>query len=188
MSTNTNLRYLKGIIENDFSVLQEIYRNSLPQVSKYILQNSGTSDDAKDVFQEGILAVFRRAAKGDLVLTTEFHYYIFAVCKKIWLKKLKKNRFQQVPLAQVEEYMMEEDHLEANWVKSQKWALFNQQFEKLSEECRKVLKMMFGKQSSKEIAAQMGYSEDYAKRKKYKCKNRLADMIKTSADYQRLMS
>ncbi|MEM9920392.1 MAG: sigma-70 family RNA polymerase sigma factor [Bacteroidota bacterium] len=185
MNTQLNSKYLKGIKENNFSVLQEIYRESLPQVAKYIKKNSGELDDAKDVFQEGILVVFRKVQNDELELTTDFHYYLFGVCKKIWLKKLKKKNLKRVPFEDLEVSMME-DPLEIDWDKSQKWTLFNRQFERLSEECRKVLKMLFNKKSGKEIAAAMGYSEDYAKRKKYKCKNKLADLIRSSPEYKSL--
>ena len=57
MDESKNARYLQGIAENDYAVLQEIYRESLPEVVKYVKQNSGTLDDAKDVFQECILEI-----------------------------------------------------------------------------------------------------------------------------------
>jgi RNA polymerase sigma factor (sigma-70 family) len=180
-----NKDYLSGIAENDYKVLELIYKHSLPEVSKHIKKNSGTFEDAKDVFQEGILVVFKQVREEKLTLTTSFHNYLFSVCKKIWLKKLKKKSRKEVAIQGIEEYSYEET-FEEDFIKTKKWGLFNKQFQLLPEECQKVLKMMFNGRSSKEIAQEMGYTEEYAKRKKYKCKSSLSTLIKDSSEYKNL--
>ena len=185
MGSQPEVDYVKGIAENDLAVLQLIYRESLPEVIKFVKRNSGTVDDAKDVFQEAILIIFRKVSNKELELTTRFHLYLFSICKRIWLKKLKINRNREVPFAAEKEFGFEE-HLEEQFLKSRKWALFHKKFQQLSEECRQALKMLFNGRSSKEIAETMGYSEDYAKRKKYKCKLQLAELIKNDPDYNAL--
>ena len=185
MNVTLNNELVRGIVENDLTILKRIYKESLPEVIKYVKRNSGTEDDGKDVFQEGIIVIFQKASEGSLELTTSFHNFLFTVCKRIWLKKLRKRTGQKVPFDEVLEYM-DEDDLEAAFLKSQKWELFNKRFMDLSEECRQVLKMLFNKVSGKEIAEKMGYTEDYAKRKKYKCKQSLADLIKSDPNYKQL--
>lgn len=87
MCTITNKEYLSGIANNDFSLLQKVYEQSLPEVIRYVKKNSGTLDDAKDVFQEGIMVIFKKVKEDRLVLTTSFHVFLFMVCKRIWFKK-----------------------------------------------------------------------------------------------------
>jgi RNA polymerase sigma factor (sigma-70 family) len=186
MSVKKNAEYLRGIKENDFTILEKIYKESLPEVIKYIKRNSGTTDDAKDVFQEGILVIFDKVKEGKLELTTSFHVFLFIVCKRIWLKKLKKRGNKEVTLEENLEFGYEINY-EERFLKTQKWNLFNQKFEELAEECRKVLKLLFNGFSGKEIAEAMGYTEEYAKRKKYKCKLSLADLIKKDSTYQNLI-
>lgn len=185
MNVTLNNELVRGIVENDLTILKRIYSESLPEVIKYVKRNSGTEDDGKDVFQEGVIVIFRKASAGDLELTTSFHNFLFTICKRIWLKKLRKTTGKEVPFDQVLEYS-DEDDLDEAILKSQKWELFNKRFMDLSEECRQVLKMLFNKVSGKEIAEKMGYTEDYAKRKKYKCKQSLADLIKSDPNYQQL--
>ncbi len=185
MSKITNEDFLRGIAENDYTVLELIYKKSLPEVTKYVKKNSGTFEDAKDVFQEGILVVYNKVKEDKLRLTTSFHYYLYSVCKKIWLKKLKKRKGKEVSFESDEEYSYIET-FDEDFIKTRKWILFNKKFNSLSEECRKVLKMMFNGRSSKEIAREMGYTEEYAKRKKYKCKLALTTLIKKSSEYNNL--
>lgn len=181
----SNEAYLEGIAKNDLSILKKIYDNSLPEVIKYVKRNSGTTDDAKDIFQEGILVVFRKIQSGNFELTTDFHVFLFIVCKRLWLKKLKKSGIKEVTLEPNWEFSMEED-FDERFIQSRKWSLFYEKFQNLATECRKVLKMLFNGRSGKEIAETMGYTEDYAKRKKYKCKLSLADLIKKDPEYKSL--
>ena len=60
-------------------------------------------------------------------------------------------------------------------------------FQALAEECRKVLQLLFNGKSGKEIAQEMGYTEEYAKRKKYKCKLSLAQLIKQDPEYKAIL-
>ena len=183
MDTARNEKYLKGIAQNDISVIKEIYKNSLPEVAKYVKKNSGSFDDAKDVFQEGILVVFKKVVNGQLNLTTDFHVFLYHVCRRIWLKKIKKTYGKEVTLDGLEEYGIE-DNIEEQFIESRKWALFNQKFRLLAEECRKVLQMLFNGSSGKDIAETMGYTEEYAKRKKYKCKIALTELIKNDPEFE----
>ena len=185
MNAMSNAEYLKGIAKNDLIVLKKIYKESLPEVVKYVKRNSGTLDDAKDVFQEGILVIYKKVNEDSLELTTRFHVYLFMVCKRIWLKKLRKKGNKEVPFEDVLEFSFE-DNFEEQFIKTRKWQLFNKKFQSLTDECRKVLKMLFNGNSSKEIAAVMGYTEDYAKRKKYKCKISLANLIKNDPEFKNL--
>jgi RNA polymerase sigma factor (sigma-70 family) len=186
MSALTNDEYIRGIATNDHSVLQNIYQVSLPEIAKYIYRNTGTEDDAKDVFQEGILVLYRKIKAENLTLTTSFHVFLFSVCKRIWLRKLKKRGKKEVPFEDNDAFIYEEE-LEESFIKRRKWSLFNKKLEQMSEECRNVLRMFFDGRSGKEIAQQMGYSEDYAKRKKYKCKLSLTDLIKKDPEYKYLI-
>lgn len=187
MNTLIDTDYLKGIASNNYKILQQIYRESLPEVTKYVKRNSGTADDAKDVFQEGILVIFRKVSNNSLELTTSFHVYLFSVCRRIWLKKLKKKGDKSVTFEDSGEYSYEED-FEEYFLRTRKWKLFNQKFQLLADECQKVLRMLFNGHSSKEIGITMGYTEEYAKRKKYKCKISLAELIKKDPEYRNIVT
>lgn len=185
INKQSNEDLLKGILENDLAILNKIYQDSLPEVIKYVRKNSGTLEDAKDVFQEGIIVIFNKVKTNSLKLTVSFHVFLFMVCKRIWLKKIKKSYKKEVTLEDEMVFSIE-DNYEENLLQSKKWHLFNRKFQELAEECRKVLKMLFNGKSGKEIAEAMGYTEEYAKRKKYKCKVGLTNMIKNDIEYKNL--
>jgi len=187
MNLTIQAEYVAGIARNDTSVLQKIYKESLPEVIKYIKKNSGNLDDAKDIFQEAILIIYNKSKQETLELTTTFHVYLFSICKNLWLKKLRSKSSQVLPLSATWGFKVDTDY-EEQFIKSRKWKLFNKKFQSLAEECQKVLQMLFNGQSGKEIAAAMGYTEDYAKRKKYKCKLSFMDLVRKDPEFRALTS
>jgi DNA-directed RNA polymerase specialized sigma24 family protein len=54
----------RRFLEHDRATLKEIYSKNYPSVEAYINQNSGSSDDAKDIFQEAITAAWLNAKEG----------------------------------------------------------------------------------------------------------------------------
>ena len=46
---------LKGLAQNDRKAIEIIYTNHYPIIQALIISNNGTYDDAKDIFQEGMI-------------------------------------------------------------------------------------------------------------------------------------
>lgn len=174
-------KYLEGIKNSDKAVLDEIYKKDFPFLKKFVLNNNGDENDAKDVFQDALISVFRRLQKEDFEIRTTFGSYIFSVGKFIWFKKLKK----KPNTSSIEDFQIgEESKIAEVSIEEQKHLLFEKIFKKLGEDCRKVLGFRFEKINFKKIAELMEYtSEEYARRKKYLCTKELVKRIKEDPDY-----
>lgn len=61
-------------------------------VLKYVLRNSGTREDAEDLLQDGVLVVLQRMERPEFILRVPPHAYLFAVCRNLWLKRLRDDR------------------------------------------------------------------------------------------------
>ena len=178
-------QFIKGILENDFQVLEKIYVEHLPTVVAMVKRNSGSMEDARDVFQEAIVVVFRKAALPDFELTTSFGGYLYSICRYIWLRQLKKKHRLEVTLEPGEVYIADGD-MEALLLETEKRQLFQQKLAELGQECRKVLQLFFAGTPLKEIARQMNYTEDYIKKKNLKCKEKLVVSVRSDPRYQEL--
>ena len=66
-------RQFIGLKESDEKVLQYIYVSNYPRIEQYVLGNNGTADDARDIYQEAFLAVWRNV---QLVCFAEFVFYL----------------------------------------------------------------------------------------------------------------
>ncbi len=180
--STTDFYFLEGIKANDTKTLNEIYQRFLPSVKKYVLANSGTQSDALDVFQDGLMVVYKKLKNEDLQLSSTFHTYLFSVCKFIWFNQLKK-KHRKIVQSEPTLDIIADVNIEHEYMELEKQKLFESKLNELPSESMKVLKLFLSKKSIKQIANIMGYTEAYAKRKKYKAKMQLISAIKADSRY-----
>jgi RNA polymerase sigma factor (sigma-70 family) len=181
---------ISGIKNRDSNILKFIYSDLFPLVERLIRQNSGTYDEAKDVFQEAMIAIFNQLKEKDIQLEVKFSTYFLSVCLKIWHNRLRKRNSEQKYLY-TEAFEIIELH-EYDTVKldeQMKYSLYQKHFQMLKDECKKILGWFLDKSSLKEIAERMGFkSENYAKKRKFYCKEYLVNSIKSDPDYNEIVS
>jgi len=74
-----------------------LYKSVFPAVARYVSQMGGTFDEAKDIFQDALVAWYEKAASDGFVLRSDERAYLFGISKNLWLKKHRHNT-QYVPL------------------------------------------------------------------------------------------
>jgi len=94
MATHNDQKYIRALLNNDSALIEEIYKKCSPQCIKFIKNNRGTKDDAKDIFQNTISYVYSKAKtaleKGsELILTAPICAYLFPIYKGRWYNELK---------------------------------------------------------------------------------------------------
>lgn len=187
MSDLDPARLLEGIRQREHKILSRIYVKYYPIVLRYILNNSGSESDAKDVFQESIIVIYTLASDKSFEIREQFAAFIIGIAKRIWLKQIRHNEVKKRYVdesknvdEQVEEHPSDEeleDELEL--------ALIRKHIVNLGEECRKVLMMAAEGVKNEEIAQKQGYkSESVVRVKKSKCKNALINMIKKDPNFK----
>ena len=171
---------LEGIKENNTGVLKLVYKDYFPGIKRFIENNSGNTEDARDIFQEAILIVYRKLKMNELILTGSFKNYLYSVCKLLWLKQLEKRKKSKT--SNGSNFNPGLDFIDdVTDLKEQndRYRLYWQHFEGLGDDCQKVLRLFLDKVPLKQIADIMGYSsEQYAKKKKFQCKEALVRRIK----------
>ncbi len=173
---NTDLYFIRGILNNEAPVLSEIYRRFLPVLFGMLRRNGGTFEDAKDVFQEALVVVFHHAARPGFQLTAPFQSYLLGIGRFIWLRQLKKNARLEVTSEPEERFDIEED-LEQRIFESEKRNLYREKFKRLGADCRQLLQRFFDREPLLHIAEDMGYTADYVKKKNKVCKAKLMELI-----------
>jgi DNA-directed RNA polymerase specialized sigma24 family protein len=71
-SIHADQYYIEALLHNETQVVGEIYRRFAPKVKYYVLQNSGSADDAADIFQESLVDIYNQAKYKDLRLSCPF--------------------------------------------------------------------------------------------------------------------
>lgn len=182
-----NQKYLDGISQNNARIVKEIYEEFFPAILHWVNKNRGAQVDAEDIFQEALISIFRRLKKGELTIEHRFNTYLFAICKRIWFKRLKKPDFNVTSPDELALSSTEDELITKAMERTEMYELFRTKLLQLGTDCQKVLQLHFVKKSFKEIAEALKYTgEEYARRKKYLCKNELTKLIKADVRYREL--
>lgn len=149
-------------------------------VQALILNNSGNSDDAKDIFQEALIVLYEKVKTGQFELNCQIKTYVYSVARRLWLKRLLlQNRFS-IGDATDETVGVEED-IEAHEERDNEFNMMEKAMNALGEPCKSLLEAFYlQKKGMQEIAADFGYTNaDNAKNQKYKCLMRLKKLFFT---------
>lgn len=154
-------RYLSALCTGNSSLLDEIYRKHAREVLLWVLKNNGDADDAQDLFQDALMAIYDRYCGRDFQLTGAFGGLIMAICRRKWFDRLaQKKREEGVRNSQAERYTEEAPEWEAAEeaiLQQKRQECLAKVFEMLSEQCRQLLSLLTGGETTVEqIAQQLG--------------------------------
>lgn len=179
-----NEEYIKGLLNNNHQILQAIYKNYAHRVQHHIVKNGGTVDDAKDVFQDALMIIYKNAQKDDFKLTSKFYTYLFGVCRFVFDRKMKKNRSKSMTNHDFDGYIYEKD-LEKDLLMQEKVSFFQEKFCKLDNSCQKILELFFAKVSMEDIAIKLKLKNAHTTRnRKYRCQKKLEELIREDRRYR----
>lgn len=164
---------LQRIKRGDESALDYLYRKHYKMMAKMILRNSGTEDEAKDVFQDALIVFWEKVVSDRLVLTSKISTFLYSICQNLWRKEL--DRKSKLSAEQADNVDDTDPDLQ------ERIAIVNQCIAMLGDTCKRLLThYYFDKLSMSDIAEKMGFANaDTAKTKKYKCKQELDKKIKS---------
>jgi RNA polymerase sigma factor (sigma-70 family) len=157
---------IDGLRRRDNRVLAFIYKTFYPPIVKFILTNSGTEEDAKDIFQEALIVVFRNIKeKSDFKLESGFQTYLYSIARLLWLKHLRDSRNQDRNLKENHPYIEFEEPKPFN-EEDIRYSVYQRAFLNMPPDCQNILKMSVDGISQKEIAEKLGFkSENYIKKR-----------------------
>ena len=181
---------LKGLKEKRADCIRHLYREFFPLTRSIVEKNSGSYQDAEDVFQDGIIVLYQKLLCAPLILNCSLKTFFFSICRNIWLQRLdrKWRLLYQDDLVNEPEEEYDSTGLDINEEKLEKSRLYQTHFLSLPPDCQKILKMFLSKVSLKEISDRMGFKDaTYAKTRKYLCKNMLRKKILKDPKYQRFL-
>lgn len=170
---------LKGLALNDSRAIETIYKDNFAVIQAFIMQNNGSYDDARDVFQEAMIALYEKAQTESFVLTCQIKTYVYSICRRLWLKRLQQLGRYSNKVDNLEETVPVEEDLEIHEKRNAEFAIMDRAMNSLGEPCKSLLEGYYlKKMGMQELAAEFGYTNaDNAKNQKYKCLMRLKKLF-----------
>jgi|GEM_PF-30102 len=166
---------LEGLAASDKRAVETIYRENFNMVQALIINNNGSSDDAKDIFQEAMMVLYEKVRSGGFELNCQIKTFVYSVSRRLWLKRLQQQNRYAAPGDNMEAVVQVEDDLEAHEQRNAEFDMMESAINHLGEPCKSLLEAYYlQKQTMQVIAASFGYTNAAnAKTQKYKCLMRL---------------
>jgi RNA polymerase sigma factor (sigma-70 family) len=173
---------IRGIQCSDDRALAQLYKEYADMVGNLVRTNSGTGDDADDIFQDAIIILYEKIKSGKFVLSSSLKTFIYSISRNLWLYRLRQMK-KNIEINESLIVLPEDETGTDNFYEEG-----GQQYDMMScirllgESCRKILLMFYyDKLSTKEIAVKLNLAgSDYVKTQKYRCLQKLKSFYQKS--------
>ncbi|MFZ2899543.1 MAG: sigma-70 family RNA polymerase sigma factor [Saprospiraceae bacterium] len=164
-------------LNGDPLALKKLMDRLFPLILKLVQSNSGTHEDAQDVFMYGITELFVKAQQGTLRQEAQLSTILYAICRNHWLKTLRKNNPNAELTNDLENVLINIDpEDEEDWERIQ---VIRQQMEHLSKTCRRLIELVFHTDlDMQQIADELGLTYGSARVRKTECLAKLRELVK----------
>jgi len=169
---------LKALANNDSKATEAIYKDNFNMVLAFVVNNNGTYDEARDIFQEAMITLYQKAKSDSFVLTSQLKTYIYSICRRLWLKRLQQLGKTSNGVENFESVAVDDD-VEILERRNAELGIMDRAMNSLGEPCKSLLEAFYiEKKSMDQIALLFGYTNaDNAKNQKYKCLMRLKKLF-----------
>jgi RNA polymerase sigma factor (sigma-70 family) len=141
-------QYIQAIRDNNQNSIGQLYRQYYPQAKRWIEQHGGNADDAQDVFQDTLIALFEKAKDSSFTLTCPIGALLHVIYSRKWIDNIrKKGRNTEV---RIDDYKRYEEVYPPDTLEIAEQALEEQAkqtkiglaFKLLSELCQQLLTLL----------------------------------------------
>ena len=182
----TDKEIVEGLRNRHGNVVRYLSAKYLPLVRLMVVKRGGTSEDAKDVFQEGLMVVIENIDSRQFALTCKFKTYLYCICEHLWQRVARQKKSVSLYLDRLEDPVEDVD-LSGKLDDEVCWEMFISAFDTLDSLGQTILKLYWLKLSPADIAEMLGYSYTYIKKKKCEAQAELTEKVKNHPEYKKIM-
>ena len=158
----------------------------LPMIRLMVKELGGSSEDARDLFQEGLIIILEKLDSREFILTCKFRTLLYCICENLWKSILRK----QVSAANYFATRIEADGEKdpAEIMDNKMYAeIFKKAFKSIDPVGKAILKLYWKDMSHQEIADKLGYTNGYVRKKKCQAQAELTEKVRRHPDYRRII-
>ena len=156
-----------AIKTNDSVALKALYISNYPKIESLVLSNSGTKEDAKDVYQDAFIAVWKNIKNKTFIPINEsaIQGYLYTIAKNKWMDIVKSSRFKKTKSAFNNQLLINKsddlNDLNEEESENKKLNLAMDAFKNLGQPCKQLLTTFyFEKKSLRDIASELNIEEN----------------------------
>ncbi len=178
---------IRRFAANDRQTLETIYKENYPAVVHYVVKNNGEETDAKDIFQDAVLAAWLNVKEGKFDInngSASLGGYIYQIAKFKWLDKLKSKKHRSTIRLVVDERNDDTDaEVDELDIQEKRLKGLSEMYQNLGDKCKAILtRFYYDKKSLAEIGKDLNYDAATLRTLKYRCMNKLRQMYQDKMD------
>jgi RNA polymerase sigma factor (sigma-70 family) len=185
MTEFTDKEIIECLRSRQSYVVRYLSDRYLPMIRLMVTQMGGTTEDAKDIFQDGLVIMLEKIDSNSFILTCKFKTFLYSVCENLWKSVLEKRRSAANYFNRRIESTPDHDFTEV--YDNQFYEnVFKEVYETLDPICQKILMLYWQDYSQIEIAEKLGYTYGYVRKKKCECQAALLKRINNHPDFRQM--
>ena len=154
----------------------------MPMIRLMVYQKGGSNEDARDIFQDGLIIMLEKLDNKEFALTCKFKTFLYCVCENLWKSVLDKRLAAANYISRRSEPETEKDFTDQ--IDHQMYEdIFREVFETLDPIGKKILTLYWQEISPQEIAEKLGYTYGYVRKKKCEAQSELTEKVKKHSGY-----
>ena len=85
----TDEELIEAMRRGDSWALDTVYKRHFGLVQKFIVNNSGTREEAQDIYQEAVIVLYEKVNDAGFTLECAIATFLYSVSRRLWLKHLR---------------------------------------------------------------------------------------------------
>lgn len=175
---------IRAIKTNNSLVLNKLYLDNFKKTEMFVVQNQGSSQQAKDIYQEAFIAMWKNIRAGNFTpeSPTAIESYLYQIAKNKWTDYLRSAVFKKSQPLPPQVALPSEEKTMAHFQEEDRQVTLTQQaFSQLGNACKQLLTdFYFSKKPLREIAKNLNISEASTRNKKYRCIQKLKEIAQAA--------
>ncbi len=186
MQTNSHQHFFNRSLTKNEIDYKSVYTSCFPMIRSMVFKNSGTVDDARDIFQDTILVLFQNSTNDKFELNVGTCTYLYSIARNKWLKHIRDHG-RITGLDGTEEQADEKSFVDDDEQK-QRQRLLIKHLGSMGEKCQNIIKLYFEGMPGEQISSELGYSSyEYYRVAKNRCIENLKKLIQSDPVFKELI-
>lgn len=185
MKEYSDLEIIECLRNRQGYVVRYLFDRYLPMIRLMVCKLGGTAEDAKDIFQDGLIIIIEKIDRDEFVLTCKLRTFLYCICEKLWKAILVKREAASNYFTRRLDTSLEKDFTET-YDNQLYEKIFFDVFETLDPICKKILKLYWQEVSPKKIAEKLGYTYGYVRKKKSEGQGELINKVYNHPEYKQI--
>ncbi|WP_236974680.1 RNA polymerase sigma factor [Membranihabitans maritimus] len=162
---------------NEREVLfKRLYREVFPEVATFIQARGGNLEDAREIFQDGLIVLYEKLISNHFQVETNEVVYLMGVVKYLWYDRYRKS--QRYVKMDIHDVLSEKSEIKKGGFSKGRMLIL---LEQSGKKCLELLKLYYYDNvvDMEELARRFGFSgKRSATVQKYKCLEKVRNSVK----------